>query len=258
MRAMILAAGRGERMRPLTDTTPKPLLQAGGKTLIGWHLERLACAGITDIIINHAWLGSQIEASLGDGSRYGVRLAYSAEPCALETAGGIAQALDFFQDQPFLVVNGDVWCDWNPARADEVAGLLSASQHQAWLLLVDNPAHHAQGDFRLHADGLVTDVGMPSATTDSAARRTDAAVPGAGSAARSLTFSGIGIYHPALFTHIQRGQAAPLAPVLRQAMAGRQVLGARHDGQWVDVGTPERLAALDQALSLRNDTSKHA
>jgi MurNAc alpha-1-phosphate uridylyltransferase len=234
MRAMILAAGRGERMRPLTDTTPKPLLPAGGKTLIAWHLERLASAGITDIIINHAWLGAQIEASLGDGSKYGVRLAYSPEASALETAGGIAQALDFFQDQAFLVVNGDVWCDWNPTHAKNFANQLQASEHQAWLLLVDNPAHHPQGDFCLHTSGLVTDAAGDASAT--------------GATAQGLTFSGIGIYRPGLFTDIRRGQAAPLAPLLRQAMDHRQVVGAKHDGRWVDVGTPERLAALDQEL----------
>lgn len=237
MRAMILAAGRGERMRPLTDTTPKPLLRAGGKTLIGWHLERLASAGITDIIVNHAWLGAQIETSLGDGSQYGVRLAYSPEPSALETAGGIAQALDFFQDQPFLVVNGDIWCDWNPAQAQNLASQLLASKRQAWLLLVDNPAHHPQGDFRLHPDGSVTD-----SIDDANATAAEA---------RGLTFSGIGIYHPALFTDIQRGQAARLAPLLRQAMTHKQVMGAKHDGAWVDVGTPARLAQLDRDLGSR-------
>ena len=154
MRAMILAAGRGERMRPLTDTCPKPLLPVGGRPLIAWHLESLARAGITDILVNHAWLGERIEAALGDGRAYGVRLRYSAESPALETAGGIARALPFFQDRPFLVLNGDVWCDWDPARAPRLAAAWPADR-LAHLVLVDNPAHHPAGDFTLRADNLV-------------------------------------------------------------------------------------------------------
>ncbi len=227
MRAMILAAGRGERMRPLTDHVPKPLLAAGGKPLIVWHIERLVLAGITEIIINHAWLGGQIEQALGDGSQYGARISYSPEAQALETAGGIAQALSFFQGQPFLVVNGDVWCDWNPAQAGTAAAGMDG-RTLAWLLLVDNPAQHPQGDFQLHACGLVTDK--------------------AGDAP-ALTFSGIGIYRPALFQGIAAQQAAALAPLLRHAMAARQVRGSRYEGRWVDVGTPQRLADLDRALS---------
>ncbi|MGP1614666.1 MAG: N-acetylmuramate alpha-1-phosphate uridylyltransferase MurU [Pollutimonas bauzanensis] len=228
MRAMILAAGRGERMRPLTDSVPKPLLAAGGKPLIVWHIERLVLAGITEIVINHAWLGGQIEQALGDGSQYGARIAYSPEARALETAGGIAQALAFFRGQPFLVINGDVWCDWDPAQAQAAAAAMDG-RTLAWLLLVDNPAQHPQGDFQLHASGLVTD-------------RTCGADP-------ALTFSGIGIYRPALFQDIAGQQAAALAPLLRRAMAARQVRGSRYGGRWVDVGTPQRLADLDRALS---------
>jgi len=226
MRAMILAAGRGERMRPLTDHTPKPLLPAGGKPLIVWHIERLAAAGIRDIVINHAWLGEQLPAALGDGSRYGVRIAYSAESTALETAGGIAQALPLLGPQPFLAINGDIWCDWNPAQASALAGALETARADAWLLLVDNPEHHPQGDFTLSGDGRVG--------TEAAGR---------------LTFAGIGLYRPALFGGLAAGTPAPLAPLLRQAMARGAVLGAHHAGAWTDVGTPQRLAALDARLA---------
>jgi MurNAc alpha-1-phosphate uridylyltransferase len=222
MRAMILAAGRGERMRPLTDTVPKPLLPAGGKPLIVWHIERLAAAGLRDIVINHAWLGANIERELGDGARWGVRIRYSPEaPQALETAGGIRQALPLLGDEPFLVVNGDIWCDWDPiqapARARELAGL-------AWLLLVDNPAHHPGGDFHLDAQGKVRD------------------------AEPRLTFSGIGIYRPELFGGLPAGEPARLAPLLRAAMERGQVAGVHHTGRWTDVGTPQRLAELDASL----------
>jgi len=226
MRAMILAAGRGERMRPLTDRTPKPLLPAGGKPLILWHIERLAAAGIRNLVINHAWLGEQLPAALGDGSRYGVHIAYSAESPALETAGGIAQALPLLGEQPFLVINGDIWCDWDPSQAAAQASRLATGGADAWLLLVDNPDHHPQGDFTLSADGRVD----------------------TGDGAR-LTFSGIGLYRPALFGALPARTPAPLAPLLRQAMARQAVLGSRHAGAWTDVGTPARLAALDARLA---------
>lgn len=224
MRAMILAAGRGERMRPLTDRLPKPMLPVGGKPLIVWHLERLAAAGIRDIVINHAWLGHEIERALGDGAAHGVRIRYSAEAAALETAGGIAQALPLLGDDPFLVINGDIWCDWNPAAAQDAARLVTPGG--AWLLLVDNPAHHPAGDFVLTADGRVLARGEPR-----------------------LTFAGVGVYHPSLFADVPRGEAAPLAPLLRQAMDQDQVSGARHGGRWTDVGTPQRLADLDAELA---------
>ncbi|TAN28963.1 MAG: nucleotidyltransferase family protein [Castellaniella sp.] len=226
MRAMILAAGRGERMRPLTDTCPKPLLPVGGHPLIVWHIRRLVQAGFRDIVINHAWLGDQITAALGNGQALGARLHYSPESPALETAGGIAHTLHFFQGEPFLVVNGDIWCDWDPARAHAQAARLSA-EHPAHLVLVDNPGHHPQGDFVLQADGRV----VP---------------PGAADAA--LTFAGIGLYHPSLFTDINPELPAPLAPLLRSAMADRLVTGEHHAGQWADIGTPQRLAQLDRAL----------
>ena len=229
MRAMILAAGRGERMRPLTDHTPKPLLQVGGKPLIHWHIERLVKAGITELIINHAWLGQQIEQALGDGSQFGASIHYSAEPVPLETAGGIAQALPFFGKHPFLVINGDVWCDWNPAQAAAIAAQLAEQRLSAWLLLVDNPTHNPGGDFQLSSNNLVQNKADHAATP--------------------LTFAGIGVYHPSLFEHLPKGQAAPLAPLLRQAMAQQQVAGSHYQGTWVDVGTPERLASLDHRLS---------
>lgn len=232
MRAMILAAGRGERMRPLTDTSPKPLLPVGGRPLIVWHLERLARAGIIDILVNHAWLGDRIESALGDGRAYGVRLRYSAESTALETAGGIARALPFFNDEPFLVVNGDVWCDWDPAHALPLAAAWPADR-LAHLVLVDNPAHHPEGDFVLHTDGQVT-------------ARPDDATP-------ALTFAGIGLYRPALFATTRPDQPAPLAPLLRHAMTAGAVTGERHTGRWVDVGTPARLTALDAELTARPD-----
>jgi MurNAc alpha-1-phosphate uridylyltransferase len=225
MRAMILAAGRGERMRPLTDTMPKPLLRAGGKPLIAWHIERLVAAGMTDIVINHAWLGDRLEAALGDGSAYGARLCYSREGTALETAGGIALALPLLGGDPFLVVNGDIWCDWDPARAPAVARDIDGATLQAWLLLVDNPEHHPAGDFHARPDGVLD--------------------PADGA---RLTFSGIGIYHPALFDGIAPGTPARLGPLLSQAIGRHAVRGQRHAGRWVDVGTPQRLAELDARL----------
>jgi len=228
MRAMILAAGRGERMRPLTDTTPKPLLQVGGKPLIVWHIERLVAAGITDIVINYAWLGLQIEQHLQDGARFGARLSYSPEPQALETAGGIAHALPLLGAAPFLVINGDTWCDWDPANAQAAARQLAEQDKSAWLLLADNPPHHPAGDFLLQ-DAYVVD--------------------GAGTAPQqTLTFTGTGVYSPRLFQGVNPGQPAKLAPLLRQAMALRQVIGQHYNGCWIDVGTPERLNELDSRL----------
>ena len=225
MKAMILAAGRGERMRPLTDHTPKPLLAVGGKPLIAWHLERLARAGLDEVVINHAWLGERIVQALGDGSRWGTRIHYSAEGQALETAGGIVQALPLLGTEPFLVINGDIWCDWDPALAQAALRDMDQAQAGAWLLLADNPPQHPEGDFALLPDGR--------AASDGDAR---------------LTFAGIGVYRPELFTGLVPGQAAALAPLLRQAMARGAVLASRHAGHWVDVGTPQRLQALDAEL----------
>ncbi len=222
---MILAAGRGERMRPLTDHTPKPLLQAGGKPLIVWHIERLVHAGITDLVINHAHLGLQIERALGDGSRFGARIRYSDEGSALETAGGIAFALHLLGEQPFAVVNGDVYCDYDFAHLPQRAAALTNSDDMAHLVLVDNPEHHPNGDFGLH----------------------EARVTGS---APKWTFSGIGLYRPELFASIPRGSKAPLAPLLREQIALGKVSGEHHRGVWIDVGTPQRLEELDRQLRL--------
>ena len=228
MKVMILAAGRGERMRPLTDRIPKPLLEVGGKPLIAWHLERLAAAGLREVVINHAHLGVQIEAALGDGAHWGLSIRYSPEPAgALETAGGIANALPLLgHDEPFLVVNGDIWCDWDVSRAGNALG----PEHMAHLVLVPNPPHHPLGDFALRGREVAADV------------------TAAGNDAQSCTFAGIGVYRPQLFAGIVRGQSAKLAPLLRAAMATRRVCGELHGGRWVDVGTPQRLAELDQEL----------
>ena len=227
MKAMILAAGRGERMRPLTDHTPKPLLEAGGKPLIVWHIEKLVAAGLRDIVINCAWLGDRLRAALGDGSQHGARLQWSPEDPALETAGGIARALPLLGAQPFLVVNGDIWCDWDFRQAPACAARLSQAGARAWLLLVDNPPHHQQGDFHLDASGQVRE-------------HSDAG--------GKLTFSGVGVYAPALFGTISGREPAPLAPLLRQAMRDQAVIGNHHAGQWLDIGTPERLQHLDTQL----------
>jgi MurNAc alpha-1-phosphate uridylyltransferase len=225
MRAMILAAGRGERMRPLTDTLPKPLIPVAGKPLIQWHIEKLAAAGITDIVINHAWLGELLEQTLKNGHQWGVDIRYSAEAVALETAGGIAKALPLLGTAPFLVINGDIWCDWDPVQAFDIAATMHQSPLQAWLLLVPNPEHHSSGDFGLTKNGLVTDE-----TT------------------LKHTFSGIGVYKPSLFLHTPAGQPAKLAPLLRQALALEHVTGQLYTGSWIDVGTPERLNTLEWML----------
>jgi MurNAc alpha-1-phosphate uridylyltransferase len=227
---MILAAGRGERMRPLTDTCPKPLLQVGGTPLIVWHIRRMVAAGIRDIVINQAWLGHQITEVLGDGAALGASIRHSAETEALETAGGIAQALEWLGTAPFLVVNGDIWCDWDIRRAPLLGARLQALQWLSWCVLVDNPAHHPTGDFLLQSGRLVDPATSP------AADRT------------ALTFSGIGIYDPALFAGIVRGTRAPLAPLLRQSAAAGRAGAEHHPGRWTDVGTPQRLADLDASL----------
>lgn len=226
MRAMILAAGRGERMRPLTDHYPKPLLAAGGKPLIVHHIERLRAAGITELVINHAHLGAQLEAALGDGSALGVHIAWSREGTALETAGGIRLALPLLGDQPFLVINGDVYCDADPAELGAAATRLGTQGDLAHLLLVPNPGHHPDGDFAL-AEGRVQEQGSAR-----------------------VTFSGLGAYHPALFADLPAGESARLAPLLRSAMAAGRISGALHTGYWLDVGTPERLAELDRHLAV--------
>jgi len=220
LKAMLLAAGRGERMRPLTDATPKALLPAGGRPLVAWLIDRLAGEGYTDLVINHAHLGAMIEAALGDGSRFGVRIRYSPEPEALETAGGIANALALLGPAPFLVVNADLHADYPFAR---LRGALR-DDADAHLVLVDNPPHHPAGDFALAGGRVANDGGA------------------------MLTFSGIGVYRPALFDGIRPGTRAALAPLLRAAAARGRVTGERYAGRWVDVGTPDRLARLDAAL----------
>lgn len=222
MKAMILAAGKGERLRPLTLHTPKPLVRAGGVPLIEYHVRALVAAGFRELVINHAWLGAQIEDYLGDGARFGVEIRYSAEGEPLETGGGIFRALPLLGDAPFLVVNGDIWTDY------PFAALRRPLEGLAHLVLVDNPAHHPTGDFRL-ADGQVVD-----------------AAPGAD----SLTYSGIAVLAPALFAGCQPG-AFKLAPLLRQAMADGRVGGERFAGRWVDVGTHERLAEVERLLEAR-------
>ena len=214
MKAMILAAGRGERMRPLTDAVPKPLLHVRGRALIDHHVEALVRAGIRELVINLSWLGEQIRAHVGDGARYGAAVSYTEEGYPpLETGGGIHRALPLLGDGPFWVINGDVFCEYSFAPRALPAGLL------AHLILVPNPAHHPDGDFGFR-DGLVTD----------------------GGAAR-LTYSGLSILHPALFSGCTPGRF-PLAPLLRQAIARGAVTGERFTGTWSDVGTPERLAEL--------------
>lgn len=221
MLAMVLAAGRGERLRPLTDHTPKPLLPVAGEPLIVRHLVRLVAANFVDVVINHAHLGDRIERTLGDGSAFGARIRYSPEqPEALGTGGGIHQALALIGARPFLVVNGDVWTEYPLER------LRSGPEGLAHLVLVPNPVHHPRGDFAL-ADGFV----------------------GADGDTR-YTFSGIGTYRPDLFAGC-RGGAFPLAPLLRDAAEEGLVTGELYTGAWFDVGTVERLAAAEAYSSGR-------
>ena len=216
MRALIFAAGRGKRMRPLTEATPKPLLQAGGKRLIEWHLEKLAHAGVRDVVINTAHLADQFAATLGDGARWGLHILYSHEgEEPLETGGGMLHALPLLGADPFIAVNGDIWTDFNFST-------LPQNPHGlAHLVLVDNPAQHAQGDFALH-DGRVLDQ-------------------------QQLTFAGIGVYRPELLAGQAPGTFS-LVPILRAAMRAGNVGGVHHRGGWFDIGTPQRLAELDARL----------
>ncbi len=233
MKALIFAAGLGERMRPLTDHTPKPLLHVGGQALIVWHLRRLAALGIGEVVINTSWLAARFPQTLGDGSGYGVKIAYSFEgDTPLETGGGMQHALPLLGGAPFLAINGDIWSDFDLARLPrEPVG-------DAHLVLVDNPLHHLRGDFTLYPDGQVGD-----------------RVEGLD----ALTFSGIGVYRPSLLRQWQDvigntpgANAAPprfpLAPLLRAAMARHAVSGEHHRGEWTDVGTPARLRQLDERL----------
>ncbi len=239
MKAMILAAGRGERMRPLTDFTPKPLLKVGGKPLIVWHLERLAQAGFKDIVINHAHLGEQIEQALGDGAQWDISIQYSPEKVALETAGGIANALHLLGSEPFLVVNGDTFTeiDFKSTEVDFKNTSLQPSIHAgaghdlklAHLVLVDNPPQHPNGDFSIEfktqSDGMLKNNGT-----------------------KMFTFSGVGVYHPDLFKDIVKGEASKLAPLLRKAIDINAATAQYYQGVWHDIGTPERLKNLDENL----------
>jgi MurNAc alpha-1-phosphate uridylyltransferase len=219
MKAMLLAAGRGERLRPLTDTVPKPLVRVGGRALIAWHLEALARAGVREVVINLSWLGEQVRAALGDGAAYGVRIHYSEEgPVPLETGGGIFRALPHLGPGPFLVVNADVWSD-----VDFGALALESAAH-ARLVLIENPPHHPRGDFGLEGEYVV--------------QREE----------QRFTYSGIGIYRPEFFAGCEPGRF-PLLPLLNRAIAARRVRGQLHRGNWCDVGSPERLADLEARLS---------
>ena len=239
MKALIFAAGRGKRMRPLTDATPKPLLEVGGKPLIVWHLERCAAAGIGEVIINTAHLASRFPEVLGDGSQWGLQIRYSHEGHrALETGGGLLHALPLLGEAPFIVVSGDIWCDFDLAALPrQPAGL-------AHLLLVDNPAHHRFGDFRLAEDGKLQSAGEP-VTAPFTPRR--------------LTFAGIAVCRPELLAHWHGvigdtdgvDESPPrfrLAPLFHAAAAQGQLTGQRHAGAWTDVGTPERLRKLAMSL----------
>jgi len=219
MRAMILAAGRGNRMRPLTDSVPKPLLKINGQHLLEYHIKALASAGVKYIVINLAYLGSQIEAAIGSGDKYGVQIEYSNEGEALETGGGIYKALPLLGDEPFLVVNGDVWSDFN------FDNIVKRSVELVHLVLVPNPRQHPNGDFTLDNDKVINKKGEGAST-----------------------FSGIGVYHPQLFSACSSGKF-PLAPLLISAMDQGRASGEIFTGQWHDIGTPERLAALNADLA---------
>lgn len=228
--AMIFAAGRGERMRPLTDTCPKPLLEAGGKPLIVWQIEHLAAAGYTRIVINHAWLGAQIETALGDGSRFGVTLLYSPEHDALETAGGIAQALPLIEADGaptvFLAVSGDVYSAYDFTTLHSHAEALAArAEPGLHLVMVPNPTFHPNGDFALTAGGLLALEGAPR-----------------------YTFGNIGLYDTRMFRDLAPGTKRALGPYYREAIAQQRASGELYEGVWENVGTPAQLAALDAQL----------
>lgn len=227
MKAMILAAGLGTRMRPLTDRLPKPLLEVGGKPLIVWHIENLVRAGFTDLVINHAWLGAKLEAAIGDGSAFGARILWSPEGEPLETAGGIVQALPLLGRMPFLVVNGDIWLRYGFSH---LRTGFAHMEKRAHLVLVNNPPHNPRGDFAL--DGRMF-AGVECTVLNEGDPR--------------FTFAGVSVLHPQLFEGLPPGKHA-LAPLLREAIAQEQVTGEYFAGPWVDVGTPARLVELDQQI----------
>ncbi len=221
MKAMLLAAGRGERLRPLTDRLPKALVGAGGKPLLEWHLERLAAAGVREVVINIAHLGEQVAAFAGDGSRWGLAIAWSREAEALETAGGIAQARALLGTAPFLLVNADVYCEVQFSRLVQ----RDLGKRLAHLVLVPNPAHRAQGDFSLRGDA-VGNQGAPR-----------------------YTYAGVAVVSPSLVAGVAQGEKAPLAPLLRAAADRGMIGGELYQGRWQDVGTAERLAELEKMLA---------
>ena len=223
MKAMILAAGLGNRMRPLTLHTPKPLLEVGGKPLIVWHIEKLQKIGVTEIVINTAWLGEKLANALGDGSQFGVKILWSHEGEGLETAGGIINALPLLGHEPFILVNGDVWTTMDFASLLDV----QLGEQQAHLVLVENPPQHLKGDFIL-SNGLAYTFEQEQL-------------------GEALTYSGIAVLHPRMFVGLENGKR-PLAPLLKQAMQQQQVSAEKLQGIWVDVGTPERLEQLDQQI----------
>ncbi|AVH48422.1 N-acetylmuramate alpha-1-phosphate uridylyltransferase MurU [Acinetobacter sp. SWBY1] len=223
MKAMILAAGMGNRMRPLTLHTPKPLLEVGGKPLIVWHIEKLQKIGVQEIVINTAWLGEKLAYALGDGSQFGVKILWSHEGEGLETAGGIINALSLLGNAPFILVNGDVWTTMDFAPLLNVQ-LQDALAH---LVLVENPVQHPQGDFTLSENKAYTFEQAQSG--------------------ENLTYSGVAVMHPQMFVGLESGKR-PLAPLLKQAMQQEKISAQKLQGVWVDVGTPERLNALDQQI----------
>ena len=224
MKAMILAAGKGERMRPLTDHTPKPLLQVAGKALIEHHIVRLARAGFDELVINVSHLGQQIMDHCGGGGRWGVQIHYSPEEEPLETAGGIQRALPLLGRQPFLVVNGDIWIDYD---FGQLLDYRPAPEEHAHLVMVRSPSQHPRGDFKLDAEGWLREL-APGET--------------------GLTYAGVGVYTPAFFSGMAPGKLA-LRPLLDDAIRQCHLTGEYHPGGWEDVGTPERLQALDEAVS---------
>jgi MurNAc alpha-1-phosphate uridylyltransferase len=233
---MILAAGRGDRMRPLTDTTPKPLLAVGGKALIMWQIDRLRAAGITEIVINTAWLGEQIIAALGDGSGYGVQISYSQEADALETGGGIATALPLLGDAPFIAVSGDVWCDYPYARLLPIAERIARAEMDLHLVMVPNPEFRANGDFSLDEVGAAGGVGSLGAMP-----------------APRYTFGNIGVYHPRLFADFEPHRKFPAVLIYNKAIAAARATGELFRGPWHNVGTPAQLNELDEQLRDKRD-----